>query len=67
MSLDDLPDIQFCDTDPTTAQTEAVSAYEAITGLSLAAGVSPARLAALRAEIAEAVAGQDNESILLTL
>ena len=38
-----------------------------VIGLSLAAGVSPARLAALRAEIAEAVAGQDNESILLTL
>lgn len=43
MSLDDLPDIQFCDTDPTTAQTEAVAAYEAITGLSLAAG-NPERL-----------------------
>lgn len=43
MSLDDLPDIRFCDTDPATAQTEAVEAYETITGLSLAAG-NPERL-----------------------
>jgi len=40
---DDLPDIAFCDTDPTTAETDAVSGYETITGVSLAAG-SPERL-----------------------
>jgi len=43
MSLDNLSDIAFCDTDPSTAQTDAVSSYETVAGVSLAAG-NPERL-----------------------
>ena len=43
MSLEGLPAISFCDTDPAAAQADAVAAYENASGLTLAPG-NPERL-----------------------